>query len=208
MDKKTNKPVPDVNVYLANNSRGSFTNSKGYFQLEVEESDTLTISHIGYVNSQILAPKQAQFTMRMDKDYRNIRLYLVLFPDYRDVDALDEDELSITEVRSNSTITSNSDSPFNVEEYGEYPGGDRKLNQDLGNSLLSLRSIVKKRTEPLVIHFEINEEGVACNITHDLTDEKAVKKINNAFKKLAKWTPGTQREKVSSQYYRVTVTID
>lgn len=207
MDNKTNEPVAGANVYFSNDKEGSFTNKKGYFQLEVQPSDTLTISHVGYVNSQILAPEQKQFMMQLEKDYRNIKLYLSLFPDTRALDALIADESTLGDVTSNAIPESNASSPFKVEEYGAYPGGDRKLNQDLGNSLLTIKSFVKKRTDPLVIYFEVNAEGMPCNINHDLTDEKAIKKINNAFKKLDQWTPASQREKVASQYYRAIVSI-
>jgi hypothetical protein len=208
MDKQTNQPVPDVNVYFTNDKEGAFTNTKGYFQLNVEASDTLTISHIGYVNSQILAPAQNQFMVPLEKDYRNIKLYLSLFPDNRSLDALEADESTLGDVTSNATPESNADSPFKVEEYGSYPGGDRKLNQDLGNSMLTMKSFLKKRAKPVLIYFEVNAEGMLVNITHDLTDEKAIKKITNAFKKLDSWTPPSQREKASSQYYRALVSAE
>ncbi len=58
-DNYSNEPIFGAEVYLADNSIGTVTNEKGYFELSGQrKTDTLVISLLGYQSKRVIIPQQ------------------------------------------------------------------------------------------------------------------------------------------------------
>lgn len=61
-DSANSEPIPFTNIYLLNNnSLGVITNEEGYFNLKIENADTIVFSHIGYKTTSICSNNSKQF---------------------------------------------------------------------------------------------------------------------------------------------------
>lgn len=54
-DSATFKPMPGVTIRINKSLRGTITNERGYFVLDVSESDSLTFSSVGYFTKTVRA---------------------------------------------------------------------------------------------------------------------------------------------------------
>jgi hypothetical protein len=53
-DQKTNLPIPFVNIQVKGKERkGTTTDIRGYYRIQVEENDALLISHVGYLPQEL-----------------------------------------------------------------------------------------------------------------------------------------------------------
>lgn len=61
-DSANNGPIAFTNIYLKNNnSIGTISNQEGYFNLKIEDADTIIFSYIGYNSTSICSTKLKNF---------------------------------------------------------------------------------------------------------------------------------------------------
>ncbi len=59
-DEKSHEPIPFTNIWIKGTTRGTMTNADGFFELSISESDTLSISSVGYYKKEIPAKEITQ----------------------------------------------------------------------------------------------------------------------------------------------------
>jgi hypothetical protein len=61
-DSANNEPLGFTNIYLLNNkSTGIISNEEGFFNLKIDDADTIVFSHIGYKTTSICSNKSKNF---------------------------------------------------------------------------------------------------------------------------------------------------
>ncbi len=66
LDYNTKQPIEKVNIFSEDNSKGSFTDENGLFEIDVKPNTILSISHIGYLKKEV----------PIDQFMSNIKIYL------------------------------------------------------------------------------------------------------------------------------------
>ena len=145
LDKKTNQPIPYVNIGFVDKTVGTITNSEGEFKLSYHEDvigskEVLRFSALGYKTLEVRASQLVPFLTNTNK------FYLVPAP-------ITLDDVYITnEVREETTIGSKVASD---ELMGYW-----KDKEGLGGEIATLVKVKKKNTKLLDLNFNIIENTV------------------------------------------------
>lgn len=77
-DAETNEPLPGATVSVKGTSKGSVTDIDGKFTLNVNESDVLVISFIGYQSNEITVGSQSTINIQMAVDISSLEEIVVV----------------------------------------------------------------------------------------------------------------------------------
>ncbi|HEX6181907.1 MAG TPA: TonB-dependent receptor, partial [Chitinophagaceae bacterium] len=71
-------PLVGVSVNVKGTSRGTTTNEKGQFSIEVEDGETLTFSYIGFVNQEIKVPASGDISLALVSSGKSLEDVVVI----------------------------------------------------------------------------------------------------------------------------------
>ena len=195
LDSQTKNPIKDAII------KGEYdnvtSNYLGYFQLTVDSIRTLTISHIGYLTSQILIPDQDKFAVVLDRKYSNLgSLELDINPDVKS-----ESETGFVAVNEEDSI----------KKYARYSNDWQEFYTELRNAITSSANYQQLDSSFSVnVLFTISEQGLVENVSvlnianADILKEKEI--IRQSLQGLKKWTPAIQNGKNTNQFFELHIT--
>ena len=67
LDEATNKPIAQAFVTIVGKDINTFTNIKGFFQLTIDNTDSITVSFIGYKPLTFISPGATTFQIQLKK---------------------------------------------------------------------------------------------------------------------------------------------
>ena len=194
LDSQTKQPIKNASIRVNKIDSTYLSNHLGYFQLYVSESDTLFISHIGYLASKVKIPENNSFSILLDKKYTNLGS-LDLNSFFLSADSSNSDRFIENEIGSinNSVI---------------YKDNWQKFYKDLSNQILTSSSYHELDSAfEVSVLFTINELGNVekisiIDLALPLSNKEIIKK---SLLSLNSWTPATQIEIKTSQSFELTI---
>lgn len=81
-----NQPIPGVNVSIKGSAKGTITNAKGEYTLEVEKGVTVLFSFIGYKPVEVLISDQTKLDIVLTEDVTLLKEVAVVTTGYQEVD--------------------------------------------------------------------------------------------------------------------------
>lgn len=131
VESKTKEPVPFVHVYTRSLSAGTTTNEHGKFMVQINPSDTLVFSAVGF-DKYFFSLKQDDlrpyYEVVIELDFRTYELAPVKVTAWKDVEQFKKDILELDIPTPEKEFKINI--PRNARVYD-----DPKLNNNLGNDM-------------------------------------------------------------------------
>ncbi len=194
LDSETLKPIKDVGVIIPHTKKSTYTNYRGYFQVEVNDSEgELQISHIGYGISKISIPENDQFAVSITQiisylDSLNIELYPRTIPDEKTVGK----PLVSEDILSKST------------KNASYISGWDGFYSQLGNKIVHPNKFVSQPFSADV-QFTISDKGQIENILVNSRLDVNKNVIADALHNIKMWDAALQNNNPVSQTFNMKI---
>jgi hypothetical protein len=193
LDAETQKPVRNANIIVIGTTSGTVSNHYGFFELIIDPSkyEALAVSHIGFITSKVIIPKEDRFKFFLDKEYVllekvNLNLFLK--------------NLNIENQGPRSEdVPVNDKGIHNIESGAMYPNGMKNFYESIGRLLnAELTQIDDKGFD---IKFTVNETGRIVDISVSDSARILHHAVVQAFEKLSDWIPAKQQQVNVSQHF-------
>lgn len=197
IDAKSEAPVKNVNIIVPGTTKGTITNQLGFFQLEVQPSETiLAFSHIGFETSKIEILNEDKFTVTLKRELTKLPLLdLSISTEPIKISPAEKTEVTLI-LSSDLTI---------VESNAEFNGG-----------LKLFYNYVKETFHPggpkpnkiTAIQFSVNEKGKVVDVqAMDKTEinEELENDLRLILEKSPSWNPATQRQTPIEQSFLLPI---
>ncbi len=184
----TGKPIVGANVIIGGTTKGTISDKKGEFTLDVPVGKTLFVSFVGMNSKQI----------KIKGEMNSLKVVL-------SEEVVNIDENSINDAKT--SVTPNDPTFMVVESMPQYPGG-------MGECLKFLAENIKYPIEAknkgiqgrVIVEFVVRKDGKIINPTivrgiDEQLDAEALRVVNI----MPEWTPGTQRGEAVNVKYTVPI---
>jgi len=196
IDQLTKKPIKNANVIILGTTKGTTTNTLGFFKLTLESTQKkIVISHVTYVTEPIEVPLNVNsFTVPLRKAVFQFPIDLKEYPTKFDTTKIN--------LKERKNLIQGQDTLKVVEALADYPGGLQGFKDYFGNNFNYPESELIKNDYGLIrLEFTIDKSGDYKSI-RCLPDSTGV--VCDEFKRILtvipKWTPAEQRgEKVDQE---------
>lgn len=193
VDAGTGKPLPGATVLIMGTTRGTVSDMKGKFSIQLPSSSKKVVLQISFIGYKIACIPQNDFKSPL-------KVSLV------------KDVIEITKIKSASVkrkIKESDETFIIVEQMPEFPGGTNAMFKFLAKNIKYPVKAQKTRIQGrVIVQFVVNKLGritnpkVVRSVDADL-DAEALRVINM----MPNWKPGKQRGKTVNVQYTVPITF-
>ncbi len=193
-------PVENVSVIISGSTIGTFTNEKGIFELKINKTDKIFLSHISYSTLQTdfkeiekgkLMDGTYASTFKLKHGIVNLNIETIL-----KTEKDKKEKYLITSPPSDETFVI-------VEEMPSYPDGLYALAKEIKEKAVKMNISGK-----ITVGFTIDEKGTITNIQSLKSDKsEIIKPVCNIISEMSKWNPGKQKGIGVPVNYSITLEI-
>jgi hypothetical protein len=194
-------PLTGASIVVYGGTTGATSDNDGLFTLSLGKKEEIFITYVGYVSLRV-GYEPIEFKLQKNPK-EPIIFTLVLGAIKLDIDEIISKGEPKEEVSEKSNINKDGEIFVAIEELPSYPGGMYALAKEMKREIGKCNPLEKVVT----VDFTVKPDGSTklLSARYAFTEEANVRKFNNYFRNLQKWTPGRQRGKAVPVTYSITM---
>ncbi|MBW8325695.1 MAG: TonB family protein [Prolixibacteraceae bacterium] len=197
------KPLEGASVVVSGKPVGTVTDNDGVFNLNLNDTNSIVISYVGYKSVKVSPDFEKSLTIKMVSENVDIEKVVVVAYGTRK-----KSSSTTTESNNEGNANSGKNEIFTiVEKMPEFPGGLLALRKHIAQQIKYPVSAQEAGIQGNVfVSFVINRYGVVSNVKvtkslHPALDNEAVRVVYS----MPKWKPGIQQGKAVDVAYTMPI---